>query len=259
MTIFQGFRYLLLIILTLEYFVSFLIDHQTMKLLLTFCSILLLHLCAGEDTPKWNGTAGGNNCIILQASINFNLTGKGPKDSFNVDVFQNASASSDCSITNYTESLTLSSGNPRDFEFWTLDFLFSGAGNDQYALKSVTVTLKNGEATFTGVVNLPDKDFSAPKEDSFKCKTRQEFNITGIAEWPFTMSKLTLENLQWEAFLNTTKGDFSTAHVCKADMTTNDLVPIIVGACLAALVIIVLIAYLVGRARAKRSTGYESV
>lgn len=38
----------------------------------------------------------------------------------------------------------------------------------------------------------------------------------------------------------------------------SDLVPIIVGACLAAIVILVLIAYLIGRARA-RSTGYQSV
>lgn len=45
---------------------------------------------------------------------------------------------------------------------------------------------------------------------------------------------------------------------CALDSRTSDLVPIIVGACLAILVIIVLIAYLIGRARAKRQ-GYSSV
>jgi lysosomal-associated membrane protein 1/2 len=45
---------------------------------------------------------------------------------------------------------------------------------------------------------------------------------------------------------------------CQLDVRTSDLVPIIVGACLAGLVIIVLVAYLVGRARAKRQ-GYASV
>uniref|UniRef100_A0A914RNQ2 Lysosome-associated membrane glycoprotein 2-like transmembrane domain-containing protein n=1 Tax=Parascaris equorum TaxID=6256 RepID=A0A914RNQ2_PAREQ len=38
---------------------------------------------------------------------------------------------------------------------------------------------------------------------------------------------------------------------CSLDARTSDIVPIIVGACLAGLVIAVLIAYLVGRARAK--------
>jgi len=49
--------------------------------------------------------------------------------------------------------------------------------------------------------------------------------------------------------------------MCEADKkaaATSDLVPIIVGACLALLVIIVLVAYLIGRVRAKRQ-GYASV
>lgn len=45
---------------------------------------------------------------------------------------------------------------------------------------------------------------------------------------------------------------------CKLDVRTSDLVPIIVGVCLAGLVIVVLIAYIIGRARAKRQ-GYASV
>jgi len=47
-------------------------------------------------------------------------------------------------------------------------------------------------------------------------------------------------------------------NMCQLDIRTSDLVPIVVGACLAGLVIIVLIAYLIGRARAKRQ-GYASV
>jgi lysosomal-associated membrane protein 1/2 len=45
---------------------------------------------------------------------------------------------------------------------------------------------------------------------------------------------------------------------CSADKSESDLVPIIVGGCLALLVIVVLVAYLVGRARSKRQ-GYASV
>jgi len=46
--------------------------------------------------------------------------------------------------------------------------------------------------------------------------------------------------------------------LCALDTKTSELVPIIVGALLAGLVIIVLVAYLIGRARAKRQ-GYASV
>ncbi|KAK6027959.1 hypothetical protein OSTOST_06004 [Ostertagia ostertagi] len=45
---------------------------------------------------------------------------------------------------------------------------------------------------------------------------------------------------------------------CLLDSRTSDIVPIVVGACLAGLVVIVLVAYLIGRARAKRQ-GYASV
>lgn len=45
---------------------------------------------------------------------------------------------------------------------------------------------------------------------------------------------------------------------CRLDFQTSDIIPIIVGACLAGLVIVILIAYFIGRARAKRQ-GYASV
>jgi lysosomal-associated membrane protein 1/2 len=52
---------------------------------------------------------------------------------------------------------------------------------------------------------------------------------------------------------------FSTAvSECPADDESNSVVPIAVGAALAGLVVIVLIAYLIGRRRSRRQ-GYESV
>ena len=46
--------------------------------------------------------------------------------------------------------------------------------------------------------------------------------------------------------------------VCAADIAKNsNLIPIIVGTCLAVLVIIVLVAYLIGRRRSRN--GYQSV
>lgn len=45
---------------------------------------------------------------------------------------------------------------------------------------------------------------------------------------------------------------------CGMDILTNDIVPIAVGCALAALVVIVLIAYVIGRRR-NRARGYESM
>jgi hypothetical protein len=74
-------------------------------------------------------------------------------------------------------------------------------------------------------------------------------------------TSVTFSNLKLVAFglLGTDKFPSSQSFdQCKLDARTSDVVPIVVGACLAGLVIVVLIAYLIGRARAKRQ-GYASV
>ncbi|KAK0390284.1 hypothetical protein QR680_019278 [Steinernema hermaphroditum] len=74
-------------------------------------------------------------------------------------------------------------------------------------------------------------------------------------------SKLSLNNLKVTAFANLDTAEIPKdmdVEKCPMDIRTSDIVPIVVGACLAGLVIIVLVAYLIGRARAKRQ-GYASV
>ncbi|KAL5254628.1 hypothetical protein ACHWQZ_G014166 [Mnemiopsis leidyi] len=56
----------------------------------------------------------------------------------------------------------------------------------------------------------------------------------------------------------TTDSDYDY-HYCKADQKVKDIVPIAVGVALAALVVIVLIAYLIGRRRTVAAGGYERV
>ena len=54
------------------------------------------------------------------------------------------------------------------------------------------------------------------------------------------------------------RATFDLEKVCQADIEKDsNLIPIIVGACLAVLVIIVLAAYLIGRRRSRN--GYQSV
>ncbi|VDO20095.1 unnamed protein product [Haemonchus placei] len=71
---------------------------------------------------------------------------------------------------------------------------------------------------------------------------------------------ITMKNVRVIAFAALDTPEFPKDQVeqCLLDSRTSDIVPIIVGACLAGLVVIVLVAYLIGRARAKRQ-GYASV
>lgn len=95
---------------------------------------------------------------------------------------------------------------------------------------------------------------------SFNCHSYlSAANVTGTIggeEYKLPLSS-TLEGIQFQAYNQVpNEPDFVTSVHCLADHT-SDVVPIAVGCALAALVVIVLIAYLVGRRR--RSAAYQSV
>jgi lysosomal-associated membrane protein 1/2 len=90
------------------------------------------------------------------------------------------------------------------------------------------------------IVSSKDKSYGCTTSDPIKVDDR--FYIT-------------LNSFRTQAFM--TSNDFGQAEWCAKEQT-SDLIPIIIGAALAALVIIVLIAYLIGRARA-RTTNYDNI
>jgi len=92
--------------------------------------------------------------------------------------------------------------------------------------------------------------------NSYRCNSEDVIALTADAD---SKAFVHLSNLQMEAFRTQTDDKFSSAVDCDADgVVTSDIVPIAVGCALAALVVIVLIAYLIGRRRA-RQRGYQSV
>jgi len=94
--------------------------------------------------------------------------------------------------------------------------------------------------------------FTAASDHSYRCNANETTKVTSEF-WIIT------ESLRAEAFLpNSTT--LLTEHVCTLDQNqeTSDLIPIIIGAALAALVVVVLVAYLIGRARA-RGSNYETI
>lgn len=117
--------------------------------------------------------------------------------------------------------------------------------------------------------NFPDADsksielyyknaaFETPLDMSYHCGRSQTLNLTGSTSLD-TVGHVVLTQVQLESFRGKKSNDqYSTAKDCDA-IDTPDIVPIAVGCALAALVVIVLIAYLVGRRRAQ-ARGYLSM
>ncbi|KAL8559243.1 hypothetical protein ACOMHN_040367 [Nucella lapillus] len=93
---------------------------------------------------------------------------------------------------------------------------------------------------------------ASTKGGSYKCDAQETETLSNGVE--FKTSKL-----QFKAFNTNNSTDFNKdVSECSADDESNSIVPIAVGAALAGLVAIVLIAYLIGRRRSRRQ-GYESV
>jgi len=102
-------------------------------------------------------------------------------------------------------------------------------------------------------VNIPKTDFLKSGSDGYYlCNSNTSFADEQNV-------KLTTSDVRYKAF-NTDAAPKFEGNVaeCPADEETSSVVPIAVGAALAGLVVIVLIAYLIGRRRS-RKTGYESV
>ncbi|RWS31928.1 lysosome-associated membrane glycoprotein 1-like protein [Leptotrombidium deliense] len=98
--------------------------------------------------------------------------------------------------------------------------------------------------------------FEAPATKSYLCKTQEHYKMTSEVKDKFEVT-LDMKDVRFDAFR--TSGDsYRDGQLCSDDTKISDTVPIIVGAALAALVVIVLIAYFIGRRRSRR-LAYQSV
>jgi lysosomal-associated membrane protein 1/2 len=86
----------------------------------------------------------------------------------------------------------------------------------------------------------------------YKCDAKVDLYTEG-------KNSIAVSEMKLEVFRTNNKTAFSldNSETCSSDSKVNNLVPIIVGACLGGLILIVLIAYLIGRKRSRH--GYEQV
>lgn len=118
----------------------------------------------------------------------------------------------------------------------------------KFRLHALNITGKTSAGVTFSEANTNLSLWEAAVGSSYMCNKEQSYNIT---------SQLTIDtfDLQVQPF-GVKNGVFSTAHECSLD-DTSILIPIIVGAALAGLILIVVIAYVIGRR--KTYVGYQTL
>ncbi|XP_029918695.1 lysosome-associated membrane glycoprotein 2 isoform X2 [Myripristis murdjan] len=118
----------------------------------------------------------------------------------------------------------------------------------KFKLHALNVTAKSSSGAVLTEANSSLGLWEAAVGSSYMCNKQQDYNITDV---------LTIHtfDLRVQPF-GVHNGQYSTAEECQADVESY-LVPIAVGVALVVLILIVLLAYFIGRKR-NRATGYES-
>lgn len=145
---------------------------------------------------------------------------------------------------------------------WILRMIFNRRG-DRFALDELTLNFNltnfpNSNDTAPQYISTRVDDWSTQLGGAYKCDgaTKWSLNTTDAAQ-AVKEIKLSLDQIHVQAFV--VNGTFGDDVVCSSGGgDASEIVPIAVGCALAALVIIVLIAYVIGRRR-NRARGYESM
>ncbi|XP_077333592.1 lysosome-associated membrane glycoprotein 2 isoform X3 [Lithobates pipiens] len=182
---------------------------------------------------------GTETCLLASMGLQLNASllveGKNVWTALNIDP-SNTNSSGNCG--NETALLRLTNGTT------VVEFLFF-IKNKNFHLQEVNVTLFNGSG-ISSKTNFNLSLWEASLGNSYLCRKEQLITVS--------------EDLYLNTFdvrvqpFNLHNGTYGTAEDCFADQ--NFTVPIVVGAALGVLIILVMVAYFIGR-RKHRSAGYE--
>jgi len=221
-----------------------------------------------------NPTTPGQYCIILDANVSGTIKyldklNKTQAYDFVINNTSTSSVSGLCFTThlNQTAEVLNIAFYPNDItppipkpEPWNLTLYFGNQTGKSFELIDYELLVHfydsfNATADSTTYTKAQgaDLEWAAEEKNGFSCSS-SGLSLTNESTVQF-------KDIKVVAFALLNNDSFpatQTFEQCKLDVRTSDIVPIIVGACLAGLVVIVLIAYLIGRARAKRQ-GYASV
>lgn len=165
-----------------------------------------------------------------------------------------------CNGTDEWLNISWPVSNATDTTYNNMVFIFhNNETTKSYSLKNLNVSLA-AEAFPNASSKEPielwhGEGWRTPLATSYRCTPATQLNMT--ADSTSMVATLTLSQLQEEAFRNSTNKSFSAARECGGS-DVPDAVPIAVGCALGGLVVVVLVAYLVGRRRSA-ARGYLSM
>ncbi|XP_011942928.1 PREDICTED: lysosome-associated membrane glycoprotein 2 isoform X2 [Cercocebus atys] len=196
-------------------------------------------------TPKEKPEAGtysvnnGNDtCLLATMGLQLNITQDKVASVININ--PNATHSTG-SCRSHTALLRLNSSTIK-----YLDFVFAVKNENRFYLKEVNVSMYLVNGSVFSIANNNLSYWDAPLGSSYMCNKEQTVSVSGAFQ-------INTFDLRVQPF-NVTQGKYSTAQDCSAD-DDNFLVPIAVGAALAGVLILVLLAYFIGLKR--HHAGYE--
>ncbi|XP_073343705.1 lysosome-associated membrane glycoprotein 2 isoform X2 [Pagrus major] len=184
--------------------------------------------------PDANSTA----CLLADFGLRIGLKQGDKYEEMNLD--PNVTAVSGSCAVNSSELVLVSNT-------MTITFTFTN-DTKKFHLHALNVTGKTSSGVAFSEANTSLSLWEASVSSSYMCNKEQNYTITDL---------LTIYTfgLHVQPF-GVKKGSFSTAHECSLD-DTSILIPIIVGAALAGLILIVVIAYVIGRR--KTYVGYQTL
>jgi lysosomal-associated membrane protein 1/2 len=200
-------------------------------------------------------------CLVFQFAVMMNIEYRAQKDNIQSNVTLSVPLPKDYDTYNGTCDTNLNTFTLTFWKQWELEMAYL-LKDTKYELSRVKLTYNVDKKWFPnavdeGVRTIEVTDlhqFPANKGNSYKCNAKTTLALGSDVTFDIT-------NYQAEPFFgdkNKYKGVYDIAVDCPADTQgTSKLVPIIVGSALAFLIVLVLIAYLIGRRRHR--SGYQTV
>ncbi|XP_054422652.1 lysosome-associated membrane glycoprotein 2 isoform X1 [Pteronotus mesoamericanus] len=196
-----------------------------------------------KEKPKignYSVSNGNNTCLLATMGLQLNMTQDKVTSIININPNTTDSTGS---CHSQTALLRLNSSNIK-----YLDFVFAVKNENRFYLKEVNVSMYLANGSAFSIANNNLSYWDAPLGSSYMCQKEQTVSVSEALQ-------INTFNLRVQPF-NVIKGKYSTAQECSLDDDTI-LIPIVVGAGLSGLIIVIVIAYLIGRR--KSYAGYQTL
>uniref|UniRef100_A0A5F9CTT5 Lysosome-associated membrane glycoprotein 2 n=1 Tax=Oryctolagus cuniculus TaxID=9986 RepID=A0A5F9CTT5_RABIT len=190
------------------------------------------------DVGTYSVSNGNGTCLLAMMGLQLNITQDKVTSVININP---NSTNSSGSCHPQTAHLRLNSSTIK-----YLDFVFAVKNENRFYLKEVNVSMYLVNGSVFSIANTNLSYWDAPLGSSYMCNKEQTVSVSETFQ-------INTFDLRVQPF-SVTEGKYSTAQDCSAD-DDNFLVPIAVGAALAGVLILVLLAYFIGLKRHR--AGYE--